>query len=430
MDSRGFRTARVVIAVLISLTFLGCATSRERTMDEGATARHEGPLKIGLVLDYTGALRNLAAPLERGARLAANQINAAGGVLGMPVEIITADGATDPEVSVSVARDLIDEHSVHALAGPAGSAATLAVATAVSIPARVPLISPSATSPQLTTLDDEGFVFRTVCSDALQGPVLAEMVEAQGFKRVGVLFRNDPYGRGLSDSFTQSFSGTISAAVPVDLTKDSYLEELRQAAAGGTRALVAITFIPEAEVFLKEALDHDLFDAYFLADALGHQFLIDDLGAERLPFVTGTAPRFTQATSQEILGNWIEAYTLAFGEPPTATAQASYDIIMCLSLAAEYARSTDGVAIRDALPLVCGGDDEPLQGGPEATVGEALARARDRRPIDYEGLSSSMDWDAAGDISDGSISIWELRDGTITTVGDRSVSPADSPRGG
>ena len=144
--------------------------------------------------------------------LAIQHINDAGGVLGQPVTFVLADPTFDPTNAVKEARRLIEVEGVHAIVGPSSSANALAVAEQVAGPAGIPLISPSATSPLLTTADDRDFFFRTALSDVAQGPVLARLTRERGFDNVGVIYRDDAWGRGLHEAFVAAWDGTIASA--------------------------------------------------------------------------------------------------------------------------------------------------------------------------------------------------------------------------
>ena len=84
------------------------------------------------------------------------------------------------------------------------------MADSVTGPGGIPHISPSATSPAITDADDDGYLFRTTGSDAVQGVVLAQLVESEGHTNVGVIFRDDAWGQGLSEVFNANYSGTAT----------------------------------------------------------------------------------------------------------------------------------------------------------------------------------------------------------------------------
>ena len=127
---------------------------------------------------------------------------------------------------------MIEDDGVHALVGPNSSANTLVVVEQITGPAGIPTISPSATSPELTSAADDDFFFRTVLSDSAQGPVLARVTRERGFTNVGMIYRDDAWGRGLYESFAAAWTGTLQAVV-LNAEQTSFLSELRETASRG-----------------------------------------------------------------------------------------------------------------------------------------------------------------------------------------------------
>src|SRR5690625_4006801 len=129
-------------------------------------------VRIGALFPMTGDLGAFGQPFFDSAMLALNQINAQGGVLGgRTLELVLADSQTNPVQGVAAAQRLVNVDRVPAMIGAASSGVTIPVATSVNIPNRVVQISMASTSPEITTLADDDFIFRTVASDTMQGLV-------------------------------------------------------------------------------------------------------------------------------------------------------------------------------------------------------------------------------------------------------------------
>ena len=362
------------------------------------------PLKIGLLLNFDGAAE-ASTVRQQGFELAIRHINDGGGVLGRPVTYVVADPTFDADTAVEVARRLIEVEGVHAIVGPSSSGNALPVAEQVAGPAAIPVISPSATSPLLTTADDGDFFFRTALSDVAQGPLLARLTRDRGYDNVGVLYRDDPWGRGLHETFAAAWDGVItSAAVDPDAT--SYVEELRETAAGGAQALVLITFATEAETILLEALDEGVYDQFVFGDAARRLALVQEIGGDRLGGMYGTAG--VAHPGGEAQGAWNRAYRDAYGElPVTPYVRETYDAVIALALAAEAAGSVDGAAIRDQLRAIGMPPGEAVIAG-AAGIARALEVLAGGGEVDYEGASVSLDWDEHGDLLRGHIGIWRF----------------------
>ena len=148
------------------------------TRDEAiqvVTAYRENRLIVGHLNTVTGSLSYFGPEQNNSVELAALHVNQAGGVLGVQMIIVTGDTATNPVQGVAAARALVDEEGAVAIVGALASGVTLAVAQEVTVPKQRLLISPASTSPAITVLEDDDFLFRTTVSDAAQGVVLARL---------------------------------------------------------------------------------------------------------------------------------------------------------------------------------------------------------------------------------------------------------------
>jgi len=383
----------------------------------GGTATGDS-LKIGYLAAYTGQLAEFGPEIEKGVQLAVEQINAAGGVNGQDVTYVTADSALDVTQATTEAQRLIQSEGVHAIVGPLGSGPTLAVAEGVIADARIPQISPSATSPALSNADDNGFLFRTALSDAAQGVVLADnLVEPAGVSNIGVLFVNNPYGQGLEQVFEDNFDADIYLAQSYEeMGVTSYLSELNIIAnwdSGAIDDLVIIGYAETAEIF-REAQQDELFSNYFFVDGNRSEDFADAVGAENLEGFRGTAP--TGAPANASSEAWDAAYEARFGALPTRPfVREAYDATIAIALAAAAAGSLDGTEIRDELVNVA------TAGGltviPSAdSIRAGLQAAANGDDVNYEGAASGVEWNSDGDITSGFVAIWEFQNGVPTDV--------------
>ncbi len=362
------------------------------------------PLKLGLLLNFTGS-PEASADRERAFNLAIMQVNEGGGVLGMPVHGIVADATGDPSVAADVALRLVENDGVHAIVGPNASSAALPVARSVSGALGIPTISPSATSPELTGVQDNGYFFRTALSDAAQGPVLARVTRERGFNNVGLIYQDDSYGRGLADAFQAAWSGTVQA-VPIDVAQTSYLPELERSANAGAEALVVIAFEGHAVPMVREALDKGLYRQFVFGDAAKRVSLVKEIGGEKLGGMYGTAG--ASAPDNEGTADWEAAFIAAYGELPVlAYVKETYDATVALALATQAAGSVDGKAIRDHLRIVAGPPGRTVPGTPSG-VAESLYLLAEGRGVNFDGAASTLDWDENGDLRRGHIGTWRF----------------------
>ena len=408
-----FAPALTTVVLLAAALFAACGG--EERQDEPQAAGE--PLKIGYLADYSGPIAEFGPALETAARLAVKHLNGGGGVLGRDVELVTGDTTLDPARVVEEARRLVEVEGVHAIVAALPTAQVLALVESVAAPAGVPTISPTATSPQLTFAEDDDLLFRSTVSDAAQGPVLAQLAADEGYANVGLLYINDPYGQGLSQAFLDAWDGRASA-VPIADGASSYLSELLLAAEGGAEALIAIAYPSEAEIFLREAIEHGLFERFLFVDATKSPDLIEAIGAERLEGMKGTAPTGDPASNS--LRMFDRAYRAEYGElPRLAFVRETYDAVIAIGLAAVAAGSTEGGRIRDQLRAVGGADGIVVEAG-AGGVEDGLRALGRGEAVNYEGAAGTLDWDAAGDLRTGFIGVWRYADGGIEEL---SVQP-------
>ncbi len=426
--------------LLLAVTFTGLLAACEDEEEEGGgtatpartgtpaagtpagtpagTTAAGGPLKIGMLLDYTGSLAEFGPNIETGVQLAAKQINAAGGVLGQDIEIIKGDSGTNPQVAVEAATRLINVNGVQAMVGSLSSGVTIAVAEGVAVPNKVIMISPASTSPGLSAVEDDDFLYRTVLSDAAQGVVLAQWAKEQGYTKVSTFYTNNAYGKGLSDQFVETFEaegGTVPAAVSHEQEQTTYLSELQKAVEGDPDALVAISYPVEGAVYIKEAIENDLIDTFLFTDGTKSKDIITAVGADVLEGTTGTSPSTTGIS--ELTADFDADYKAEYGTdvPSLPYVREGYDAVIAIALAAEAAKSTDPSKIRDQLREVNGPPGDKI-GASAAGVKQALEAIRAGTDIDFEGAASTINWDDNGDILTGDIEVFRIVGGDFETV--------------
>ena len=429
-----FALAVLLLAVSFTALLAACEDDDEEegtatgtaaaTGTPAGTAAAGGTLKIGLLLDYTGSLAEFGPNIETGAQLAAKQINDAGGVLGKPIELIKGDSGTNPQVAVEAATRLINVEGVQAMIGSLSSGVTIAVAEGVAVPNKVIMISPASTSPGLSEVEDDDYLFRTVLSDAAQGVVLAQWAKEQGYTKAATTYTNNAYGVGLSEQFAETFEaegGEVTATVSHEQEQTTYLSELQQAVEGDPDVLVCVSYPVEGAVYVKEAIENDLISTFLFTDGTKSQDIIDAVGAEALEGTTGTNP--STSSRSELTADFDSEYEAEYGEPVPALpyVREAYDGVIAIALAAEAAGSTDPTEIRDKLREVVSPPGDKI-GASAAGVEQALQAIAAGTDIDFEGAASTINWDDNGDILQGDIEIFRIVGGAFETV---KVVPVD-----
>jgi ABC-type branched-subunit amino acid transport system substrate-binding protein len=400
-------TRRQVVRAL-GVSTLALAAGRPRLI--GAAE----PVKIGTLFDYTGALEAYGKPVQTGAILAAEQFNLAGGPGGRMIELVHRDSQTNPTAAIDAAKKLVEVDKVVAIIGSLGSGVSIAVATSVTIPSGIVQISPASTSPQLTDLDDKGFVFRTCPSDALQGKVTGRLAKELGLQGVATIYVNNPYGVGLSKNFSQAFQalgGKVPATVAYEEGKPSYRGEVEQALRTKPDALAMFSYPENGVTLMRQALELGFQGKFLLADGMKAPEVVQNVGAQYLKNTFGTAPGSRDSNAKT---RFLGAYTARFGEkPPKPYIDNAYDALAVIALAIQQAKSSDPKAIREAIAQVANPPGDAVEPGEFA---KALQLLGEGKKINYRGASGEIDFDQYGDVVS-PIEVWKIDDsGNIVTV--------------
>ncbi|MBB4264839.1 ABC transporter substrate-binding protein [Roseospira visakhapatnamensis] len=389
---------------LIPVAGLATATAIALT-----SAAHAQDMKIGAIIPMTGDLQAYGETTLNGVRLAEKEINAAGG----NITVVVGDTQTAPQSGVDAAQKLVSIEKVSGLVGALSSGVTIPIAQSVSAVVGVPQISGASTSPVITGLEDNDFLFRTVPSDAGQGAALAQVTSERGIEAAAIMYVNNDYGKGLADAFQAAFEamgGTVTQSVGFEKNQASYRGELKAAADGDAEHLVLIAYPESGQTILRQSLEGGLFGKFIFTDGLKAPELVEALGAEYLNGTFGTTAKALETEGgKHFQDAWKAEYGATSEKPYHDTA---YDAVHLLSLAALKAGSTDPVAVRDALRDVANPPGEKVGPGQFAKAMELLAAGTD---IDYEGAAGSQNFDTHGDVA-GTFELWEIQDGQFETI--------------
>jgi branched-chain amino acid transport system substrate-binding protein len=279
-----------------------------------------------------------------GVELAANEINAAGGINGHHLNIIERDDKADGMAAASIASEFVATPAISAVVGHVNSGGMLSAARVYD--GALAAVATSATSPDLTGISP--WAFRVISSDSLNGIALANF--ASGFSGTGgaapvaaVLYENNTYGRGLADSFKRAFKGTILSIDPIDADLKnaepyvSYLK-LRQ-----PQIVFIAGRVPSGSAILREAKRQGFQPAFIGGD--GWQGIAPDTAISEGVYIgMSFTPEDTTAAARAFVSSFQNHYHLV----PDAHAALAYDATKLLAEALR-ARGPDRRAIRDYL---------------------------------------------------------------------------------
>jgi branched-chain amino acid transport system substrate-binding protein len=368
-------------------------------------------LTLGVITSMTGGLQEFGPTTINGINVAIEEINAAGGVLGGQVSVVVADDQTSPQHGVAAARKLVDVDRVAGIIGTLSSGVTIPIAQSVTSVAGIPQISTASTSPVITTLADNDFLFRTVPTDAIQGVALAQITREKNVDSVAIVYVNNDYGRGLSESFRNAFEqrgGKVLQTVPYEEKQASYRGELQRAARGNASHLLLIAYPQDGIPILRQALEGGLFKRFIFTDGMKSTDMLGAIGDKFLDGSFGTAPEAAGEGQQRFR----QAYEQRFGAiPPRPFIDSAYDATMIFALAAQRAGSNNPKQIRDAIRQVANAPGEVIRPGEFAKAKQLLEAGKD---VHYQGAAGPQDFDKHGDVV-GTYAHWEIEGGKIVT---------------
>ena len=365
-------------------------------------------VKLGVLLGYTGPIESLVGPMADGAELAIKEVSDSGALLG-GLQVVSVRGDTtciDAAAATAAAERLITADRVNAIVGGDCSGVTIAVLQNVAKPNGIVMISPSATSPALSTIEDDGLFFRTAPSDARQGEVEADILQEMDIGEAALTYTNNDYGKGLADSIEANFKmrdGTITISAPHEDGKGDYSAEVAALAAVGGDILIVAGYLDQGgKGIIQAALDSGAFDQFFLPDGMIGVSLVEAIGAD-LNGSIGTVPGTDSpgaARLEEIAG-------MASGP----FVSESYDAAALILLAMQAADSTDSGDFKDHVMAVANAPGEQIFPGELEKALGILANGGD---IDYVG-ASAVELVGAGE-SAGNYRQMAVEDGELVTV--------------
>ncbi len=352
-----------------------------------AFAGGHGEIKIGIILGFTGPIESLTQQMAGGAEIAMAEVTESGLLLdGATVTPVRGDSTCiDAAAATSVAEQQITSDGVKAIMGADCSGVTGAILQNVALANGIVMISPSATSPGLSHMnnEDNGLFFRTAPSDARQGVVMTEVLMEEGINEVAVTYTNNDYGKGLADAFQAAFEaagGTVTINAAHEDGKADYSAEVGAlAAAGGERLVVAGYVDQGGSGIVRAALDAGAFDTFHFPDGMISEALQNNFGSE-IDGSTGQHPGTDSpgaARFAELVGDAFDASSPFAGE--------SYDAAALIMLAMAKAGSAESADFKDHVMDVANAPGEQIFPG---ELAKALQIIADGGDVDYVGASA------------------------------------------
>ena len=361
---------KLFIAAIMSLSLLSTSAFAE--------------IKVGIILGFTGPIESLTPAMRDSAKLAFQEASDSGALLGgETITVIEGDSTcVDSAAAQAVAEGQVSQ-GVAAIMGADCSGVTGAIASNVAVPNGVVMISPSATSPGLTTLDDKGLFFRTAPSDARGGQILADITKDRGIKSVAITYTNNDYGKGLADVYEAAVKAhgiSVTVVAAHEDGKADYSAEVGVLASAGGDAVAVIGYLDQGgKGIIQGSIDSGAFDTFILSDGMIGNSLTDAFGKSlnksfgSLPGSTGKgAGIFTKVAS---------AAGIDSSGPYTGE---SYDAAALIVLAIQAGGSADRASIAKNVMAVANGPGKKIYPGQLKKGLDLLAKGK---AIDYEGAT-------------------------------------------
>lgn len=352
------KTLAIILSLVMLfsvLAFAGCkkeeapeGTTPDATENETGGEEAGGEIKLGLIVPKTGQVAQYGVAVENAVKLAVDEVNAAGGINGQQVKLISYDNKADAAESINIFNRLVDQDEIVALVGPVISSTSLAVGP-LAEEKGIPMISPTATNLNVTVGLD--YVFRACYIDPYQGGTVAKFAnENLGATKAAILYNSgDDYSTGLAEAFKATFEeagGTVTDYEGYTADDKDFKAVLTKIKANGPEVLFVPDYYNTVGLIAGQVKEVGLEATMLGGDGW------DDVQKEYAEVIEGNffANHYAADDPAAIVQDFITAYKGAYnGETPNALAALGYDAAKIMMNAIQTAGSTDGEAIKDAL---------------------------------------------------------------------------------
>ena len=391
---------KLLLASAATALFAGAATAED--------------VKLGILIGFTGPIESLTGHMANAAEAAMAEVNASGKALnGWNFVSVRGDSTcVDSAAATTAAEKMVTSDGVKGIIGGDCSGITGAVLQNVARPNGMVMVSPSATSPALSTAEDDGLFFRTAPSDAREGEVMGDVLVEHGVKSIALTYSNSDYGKGLAEAIASGFTsrgGTVTINAAHEDGKSDYSAEVAALAAAGGDLLVVAGYLDQGgKGIIQASLDSGAFDKFGLPGGMVGDSLPAAIGAA----LDGSYGQVAQSDSAgaTMLTDMGKAATPAYDATSPYTME-SYDAAALIMLAMQATNSTDPKVYGAKIMDIANGPGEKILPG---QLGHALELLAAGTAIDYDG-ASGVQLVGAGE-SAGRYREFEVKGGKYETV--------------
>ena len=371
---------------ILSFLFLFCLIGNQ-------TKVLANEITLGIALGFTGPTESIVPSMASSVRLAISEANSSNIFLNgeEKISLIKIDTTCDKSKIKSVNKT-ISENNIIAIIGAACPEISEGILLGSVNEKNIPIISPAATSPLLTMLDEKKLFFRTTAPSNRDGEVLAKIAKDRGIKRIAVSFQDTNYGKELERNFKKTLNNSnveITVSVPIKINKTDLSNEVSVlAAAGGDAVAIFIEVEQDGERLIKSILDSGAFEKFILSDRMINKSTEKEFGKlinNSFGIIPGSNSKNINSFYKIAQKNNIKTSEPFIGE--------SYDAAAVLILALQEKKLKSNDNISENIMSVSNSPGTKIYPG---EIAKGLKLLKKGKKIDYEG-ATNIDFDTNGD---------------------------------
>lgn len=306
-------------------------------------------VRIGVFMSLTGSTANFGISSVNGIKMAADEVNAAGGINGKQVELLVEDDRSDASEAATIVTKFVTQNQVHGILGEVASSRSIAAAP-IAQNARIPMLTPSSTNPEVTKKGD--YIFRSCFIDPVQGAAIAQFAaRTLNAKRAAIMVdRKNDYSTGLAKNITETFTrlgGTMVATTSYQEGDQDFNAQLTSLKGSNPEVIFVPGYYNDVGLIAKQARDKGISVPLIGGDGWdsAQLYAIGGSALDGSFFSNHYSPYDTDPKVQKFVND----YKSRYGTIPDALAATAYDAAHIMFDAIKRANSLDGKAIRDAM---------------------------------------------------------------------------------
>ena len=371
---------------ILSILFLFCFIGNQ-------TEIKANEITIGIALGFTGPTESIVPSMASSAELAISEANSSKIFLSGEEKInsINIDTMCDKSQIKSINK-IINKNNIIAIIGAACPGISEGILLGSANEKNIPMISPSATTPLLSMLDEKNLFFRTTAPSNRDGEVLAKIVKDRGIKRIAVSFQDTNYGKELERNFKKTLNDSnveITVSVPIKINKTDLSNEVSiLAAAGGDAVAIFTEFEQDGERLIKSILDSGAFERFILSDRMINESFEKEFGKlinNSFGIIPGSNSKNVNTFNKLAQKNNIDTSGPFIGE--------SYDAAAIIVLALQEKNSKSNNNLSKNIMSVSNSPGTKIYPG---EIAKGLKLLKKGKKIDYEG-ATNLEFDKNGD---------------------------------